>query len=100
MRVLVGEDVVCRQIVQAIVENRGHRVLASGNGRAARELIVAEGADVIMSDWQIPGLNGLDLRQKTRNHPEVAYPYFIVAAIQAPRCVPSSPTATRLGLGQ
>jgi two-component system cell cycle response regulator len=79
MRVLVADDDdLCRQIVQAILENLGHEVLAADNGQSAWELLLADGAEVVISDWQMPALNGLELCERARNHPGLAYPYFIL----------------------
>jgi len=79
MRVLVADDdEICRLVVQAILLKLGHDVLVCDNGQTAWELLQAEGADVIISDWQMSGLNGLELCRRVREHTEIAYPYFIL----------------------
>jgi len=79
MRVLVvDDDDICRGIVHAILERLGHRVSATDNGQTAWDLLMADGADVIVSDWHMPGLDGLELCERVRNHPGLPYPYFIL----------------------
>jgi len=79
VRVLIADDdYVCREIVQAILRKLGHDVATADNGQAAWALLQATGADVIISDWQMSGLNGLQLCERVRSSTDIAYPYFIL----------------------
>lgn len=65
LRVLVidDEESILR-LVQEILSSEGHRVEAAGSGQAALDLILREEYEVIVSDWKMPGLNGINLYQE------------------------------------
>jgi len=65
LRVLVIDDEESiRQLVQEILSSEGHRVESTDSGQAALELILRQDYDVIVSDWKMPGLNGINLYQE------------------------------------
>lgn len=58
--VIDDEESILR-LVQEILSSEGHRVEAAGSGEAALQLILQQDYDVIVSDWKMPGLNGINL---------------------------------------
>ena len=82
LNVLVAEDdAVSRTILLRAVQKLGHEVLAAEDGGRAWELYRgASGVDVIISDWMMPGVDGLELCRKVRAEEAVdgrGYTYFI-----------------------
>jgi DNA-binding NtrC family response regulator len=66
-RVLVVEDnELMRDGVVAALSARGHEVVAVAAGTAAIERFLARLPDVVVTDLQMPGLNGLDLLAELR----------------------------------
>ena len=51
-------------LIQDILRSEGHHVEAAGSGQAALELILQHDFDVIVSDWKMPGLDGMNLYQE------------------------------------
>ena len=79
MRVLVADDdLFCRDLLAEVLRGYGHECVAVDDGAAAWRQLMAYGADVVISDWQMPGLTGLELCNRVRTHPEISYPYFIL----------------------
>ncbi|HEY7063741.1 MAG TPA: diguanylate cyclase [Chloroflexota bacterium] len=79
LRVLIAEDeAVSRRILQRAVDQCGHACQVAVDGRAAWDLFQQSEVDVIISDWMMPGLNGLELCQRVRAHPTAPYTYFIL----------------------
>jgi diguanylate cyclase (GGDEF)-like protein len=79
MRVLVAQaDDVCRQSVTTAVESVGHECSVVDNGLAAWDLLLSEPVDVVVSDSDLPGLSGLELCHRVRDHHQIAYTYFIL----------------------
>ena len=79
MHVLVADDdelscVLLRELLRTF----GHDCVTVTDGTKAWEYMVAHGADVVISDWQMPGLSGVELCQQVRAHPDIASPYFIL----------------------
>ena len=79
MRVLIAEDrSIDRLVVQGAIEGLGHQCLVASTGIEAWELFQAQGADVIVSDWIMPGLDGPELCHRVRARKGEPYTYFIL----------------------
>src|SRR5205823_4601215 len=66
-----------RMMLRAAVESLGHDCLTAADGSEAWELFRTEGADVIISDWLMPGIEGPELCRLVRAHPG-PYTYFVL----------------------
>jgi DNA-binding response OmpR family regulator len=86
MRVLiVDDDQTSSLIAQMAVRNIGHECEAASDGIEAWDAFLANTPDVVISDWLMPGLTGLQLCCKIRAHPQGRYTYFIMATRQEGR---------------
>jgi len=79
MKVLVVEDdPIAARVLEATLRGVGHEAVMTGGGHEALELIRAGGAPrVIVSDWQMPGMDGLELCRQVRATPG-DYVYFVL----------------------
>jgi two-component system cell cycle response regulator len=78
MRVLIADDsATSRLLLRAALGALGHRCVEANDGSEAFELFTREGADVIVSDWMMPGLTGEELCRRVRAT-ELSYTYFIL----------------------
>ncbi|GAC1360730.1 MAG: diguanylate cyclase [Herpetosiphon sp.] len=78
MRVLIAEDDgMTRLILQTAVAKFGHECMVAANGTTAAALCEDQHFDVILSDWMMPGMSGLELCQVVRARPGANYTYFI-----------------------
>ena len=78
MKVLVVEDGrTARKMLKSAVERLGHECLTAADGTEAWDLFRAEGADVIISDWLMPGIEGPELCRMVRANPG-PYTYFVL----------------------
>jgi phosphoserine phosphatase RsbU/P len=79
MKILIAEDdPVSSKILQLTLENGGHDVIAVTSGQAAWEAFDAEPTRVVISDWMMPEMDGLELCGKVRGRPKTDYTYFIL----------------------
>ncbi|MFN8636788.1 MAG: response regulator [Chloroflexota bacterium] len=79
MRVLVAEDDVdIRDLLEIAVASLHHEVRSARDGREAWELFQAEGADVIISDWLMPRMQGTELCRLVRQADGIPYVYFVI----------------------
>ena len=79
MKILIAEDdPVSVKVLQFTLEHYGHAVVVAASGSEAWEKFDAEPVRVIVSDWMMPGLDGLQLCQKVRERPKTEYTYFIL----------------------
>jgi sigma-B regulation protein RsbU (phosphoserine phosphatase) len=78
-RVLVAEDdPISSMILQTILKKFGYETLMTRNGNEAWDEFDREPVRLIVSDWMMPGMDGLALCEKVRTRPQTAYTYFIL----------------------
>jgi two-component system cell cycle response regulator len=79
LRILIAEDdAVSRTILRRAVEKIGHECLAAADGEEAWGLYEENpDLDVIISDWMMPGVDGLELCRRVRGDGRGGYTYFI-----------------------
>lgn len=64
-RVLIADDEnVSRVVLRHLLATAGHEVLEAPDGAAAAELLATEHVDLVISDQEMPGLTGLELRRR------------------------------------
>jgi two-component system, cell cycle response regulator len=79
VKVLIAEDdAVSRLTLRRAIERLGHDVLVATDGSEAWELFSRHPIDVIVSDWLMPGLDGLDLCRRVRESQHETYTYFML----------------------
>src|SRR5215212_1365248 len=86
MRILIAEDsLVDRRLLEHTIERLGHDCLLAADGLEAWDLYESEGADVIVSDWMMPRLDGLELCRRVRAQPTTPYTYFVFLTLLTDR---------------
>jgi len=64
--VVADDDMDLRELIALMLRSRGFDVVVASNGDAALAAILSDGADGLVSDFQMPGLNGLTLSRVLR----------------------------------
>jgi len=78
MRVLIAEDDVgIRELLHDLIERQGNSAVVARDGEEAWSLFKAQGAEVIISDWLMPRLEGPELCRRVRDS-DAPYAYFIL----------------------
>ena len=79
LKILVAEDdMVTRRLIEKFLRNEGHEVHAFENGVDAWRHCQQNHIEVIVSDWLMPGGDGLDLCRHVRSVKRDEYTYFIL----------------------
>jgi putative two-component system response regulator len=79
MRILiVDDDPIALELLRETLVDAGHDVTSAENGLAAMEAVQRSTPQVIISDWEMPGLDGPGLAKKVRQSGLEAYVYFIL----------------------
>ena len=79
LRVLVVDDSkVQRRILAASLRQWGFAVDEADSGQSALESCARFPPDLVLSDWMMPGMDGLEFCQRFRTLPRVSYGYFIL----------------------
>jgi len=93
-RILVVDDEAkMRRVLEIMLEDLGHEVVAAGNGRAALERLAEQGIDLVISDLRMPELDGIALLQAMRARGDET-PVIVVTAYGG---VQSAVTAMKSG---
>lgn len=78
-RILVVDDSrLQRRILAASLTRWGFQVTEAESGDQAMAICAAQPPDLVLSDWMMPGMNGLDFCRAFRNLPGESYGYFIL----------------------
>jgi CheY-like chemotaxis protein len=79
MKILIAEDdPVSSKILRLTLEQVGHEVIVVSNGAAAWQRFLDEPVGVVVSDWMMPEVDGLELCRRIRERIEGDYTYFIL----------------------
>jgi diguanylate cyclase (GGDEF)-like protein len=83
MRILVADDEpTSRLIAQLALRGLGHECDTVVDGAQAWDAFRTSPPDVVISDWMMPGLSGLELCRNIRAHTAASYTYFILVTGQ------------------
>ncbi|MFT6022604.1 MAG: sigma-B regulation protein RsbU (phosphoserine phosphatase) [Ascidiaceihabitans sp.] len=78
-RVLIVDDSrLQRKILSSSVTRWGYDVLEADSGLVALEMCKSDPPDIVLSDWMMPQMNGLEFCDAFRNLPGDHYGYFIL----------------------
>jgi CheY-like chemotaxis protein len=69
---VVDDEFHIVQVVAIKLRNNGFEVVTADNGADAYALACEHKPDVVVTDYQMPGLTGLELIEKLRSTPETA----------------------------
>jgi diguanylate cyclase (GGDEF)-like protein len=76
--IVVDDDRTSRAVLEDAIVQLGHRCRVAVDGQEAWEMHQARRADVIISDWQMPRMDGVELCRRTRvAEAGTGYTYFI-----------------------
>lgn len=79
LHVLVVDDSgLQRRILAASLTRWGYRVTEAGSGQDALAVCQTDPPDLVLSDWMMPGMDGLDFCRAFRNLPREEYGYFLL----------------------
>lgn len=79
MKILaVEDDAVARAVLRKALQRLGHDVIEATDGQEALARLQAEPVRVVVSDWMMPNVDGLQLCQRLRARAGSEYVYFIL----------------------
>ena len=84
-KILVVDDFdTMQKIIRNILLEQGYSdIVYARNGKLALEALQKEKIDLIISDWNMPTMNGLELLKAVRESPELRHLPFIMVTAEA-----------------
>ena len=69
--IVVDDEEVLLDMMAALIEEAGHRVMTATNGKQALEVLISEAEPpaLVISDVMMPQFNGTDLTLAIKDHP-------------------------------
>jgi phosphoserine phosphatase RsbU/P len=84
MHILIAEDdAVTRRMIQAVLAAQGHTVFEAEDGREAWGAWQLSAPRVVVSDWVMPKVDGLELCRRIRATATSSYTYFILQTVRS-----------------
>jgi DNA-binding response OmpR family regulator len=76
MRIIIADDdAIALEILQAALEEQGHEVIAAEDGAAALSALAGGGVQLVITDWEMPQIDGLQLCRSIRANDFGGYIY-------------------------
>jgi CheY-like chemotaxis protein len=84
MKVLIVDDeAISRRLLQNYLEKWGYQVVVAENGGRAWQLFQNGDFRMVISDWLMPEMDGLELVRRIRAHNSPGYVYAILVTVRA-----------------
>ena len=78
LRCIIADDSkIMRMLLRKIMENFGFDVTEAEDGEEVLEHCVSDRPDLIISDWSLPLIDGIDVLYKIRGDRKVKQPHFL-----------------------
>ncbi len=80
MKVLIAEDdSVSRRLLEATLEKFGYEVVVAADGRQAWQVLqCADAPSLVILDWMMPEIDGVEICRRLRSRPSPTPPYLIL----------------------
>jgi len=79
MKILgVDDDEIALDVLEAAVSSEGYEFVRASDGYEALKRMQEERIQLVISDWMMPGLTGIDLAKKVREMGASRYIYIII----------------------
>jgi diguanylate cyclase (GGDEF)-like protein len=75
---VIDDSMVVRELIAQYLEDGGYLLETAANGEAAWAAICQSPPDLIISDWSMPGLSGIELCRRVKSDPSLQHIYFLM----------------------
>ena len=75
---LIDDDRIQARLLSLRLESQGYTILVSHDGAAGLELARRSKPSLILCDWMMQGMDGLEVCRRVKGDPELAATYFIL----------------------
>ena len=75
---LVDDDEIALELLEISLVSQGHQVVKASNGYEALDTLASESIQFVITDWDMPVMDGLTLCRSIRRHTTTGYIYVIL----------------------
>ncbi len=78
---VIDDDPVTRAYLDKLLTKEGYQVLLAESGQKGRQLLEEKRPQVVLLDWMMPGLDGMEFCRRVRSTPSLCSVYIIVLSM-------------------
>ena len=78
---IIDDSIVARMIVKKTIKERGYNIIEAANGTEGLQLIKTGNPDIILTDYLMPDMNGLEMVEIVRKD-GIMTPIIVISANQ------------------
>jgi DNA-binding response OmpR family regulator len=86
---IVDDDVATATALQTALRMTGYRVVCVADGQVALNMAAAILPDLIVTDWMMPGMNGVELCTRVRENETLCHVPLILMSADTPPAIGS-----------
>jgi sigma-B regulation protein RsbU (phosphoserine phosphatase) len=75
---LIDDDRILQHILSGLLKSQGCQVLTASDGSSGLELARRHSPRLVLCDWSMPGMDGLEVCRRFKQDPDLAPIYFIL----------------------
>ena len=75
---IVDDDMISREILRNALEESGYTVIMAHNGAEALEIVETERIRLVITDWEMPEMSGVELCRRIRRRSHHGYVYLML----------------------
>lgn len=75
---VVDDDPATLRLHGAILQKAGYRIITAKDGREGLQRILSDGPLMVLTDWSMPEMDGLELCRAIRVHEAIPFAYIII----------------------
>jgi putative two-component system response regulator len=79
---IVEDDIICAEILENFLRESGYDVTVASDGRQAFDLLRDDDYRVVISDWEMPEMSGVELSGRIRERQLSSYVYVILLTLR------------------
>lgn len=79
MKILIADDMPETIVMlESLLSRSGHEVIAASNGKEALDILTSSDVSFVLTDWEMPVMNGKELVKAIRSLNLDRYIYIII----------------------
>jgi DNA-binding response OmpR family regulator len=80
---IVDDDELIISSVSSLLERSGYQVCAARSGEDAMRVLISTNCHIVITDWHMPDMDGLDLCRNIRSSAKNTYIYVLMLTVRS-----------------
>lgn len=80
---IVDDDPFSLRLLQKMVAQEGYRIFTARNGKEALRIVCDSAPSIVITNWAMPEMDGIQLAKALRNHDGIGFTYVVMITGQS-----------------